>query len=94
MTAEVTSKILKWSLELKIPKEELIFKAIPEALWTVIAEGVSEGSLLLQTADLFMLCNETPENNFYKTYSHSSSAGYKNWLALEYFDTIKFSKTM
>lgn len=78
MTAEVTSKALKWSLGLETPEEELIFKAIPKALPTVIAEGVSEGSLLLQSANLFILCNETPENNFHRLFSHLSSAGYKN----------------
>lgn len=79
---------------MKIPKEELIFQAVPEALCPVIAEGVSEGSLLLQTANLFMLCNETPKNNFHKVFSHPSSAGYENWVALEYFGAVRFSKTM
>lgn len=50
--------------------------------------------MLLQTANLFILCNGTPKNNFHKVFSHPSSAGYKNWLAWEDFDAGKFSKTM
>lgn len=54
----------------------------------------SEGSLLLRTANLFILCNGTPKNHFHKVFSHPPSSGYKNWLAWEDFDTGKFSKTM